>query len=197
MSKLSKEKRNHLLLAVGISVALVTALYLTVIRYQLDRLHGLDAKKADKESSLKRIEATQKNSEQIKAELEVVSGKLRVKEDDMASGDLYSTMINIITAFKQPYGVEIPQFISGGPQADVNLLPKFPYKQYTVTIAGTAFYSDLGQFVAGFENRFPSSRILNLELSPASAQSPDEKEKLQFKMDIVSLVKPGGSRPQK
>ena len=197
MSKLSKEKRNHLILAVGITLALIAALYLTLIRYQLDRLHILDAKTAEKDSSLKRILDTKKNSEQIKAELEVVRAKLGVKEEDMASGDLYSTMINIITTFKQQYRVEIPQFTSGGAQADVNLLPKFPYKQYTVTIAGTAFYSDLGQFVADFENRFPSSRILNLELSPASAQSPDEKEKLQFKMDIVSLVKPGGSRPAK
>ena len=197
MSKLTKEKRNHLVLAVGITLALVAALYLTLIRYQLERLHNLDAKTAEKDASLKRIQDTKKNSKEIEAELEVVRAKLQLREGDMASGDHYSTMINIITTFKQPYSVEIPQFTSGGPPAAVNLLPKFPYQQYSVTIAGTAFYSDLGQFVADFENRFPSSRILNLELSPASAQSPDEKEKLQFKMDIVSLVKPGGSRPAK
>jgi hypothetical protein len=75
----------------------------------------------------------------------------------------------------------------------VTLLPKFPYKQVVMTIIGTAYYHDLGKFIADYENEFPTSRIMNLDLSPASVQSADEKEKLAFKFDIVSLVK--GSTP--
>jgi len=188
MSKLSKDKRNQLVLAIALTLAVVVGLYFLLIRGQLDRLHGIVAEKQKKATSVQTIEDTKNKREQIEAELGVVSRVLQEKEQDMASGDLYSTMITMITAFKQPYNVDIPQFTAGS-QSDVNLLPKFPYKQYTLTIAGTAFYSDLGQFVAGFENRFPSSRILNLELSPAPSQSPEDKEKLQFKMDIVALVK--------
>jgi len=107
----------------------------------------------------------------------------------MASGDLYSAMIAFISNFKKPYNVDIPQFNSGGAAAEMNLLPKFPYKQVTISVAGAAYYDDLGKFIADFENRFPSSRVLNLDLSPASSQNAEEKEKLSFRMDIVSLVK--------
>jgi hypothetical protein len=114
----------------------------------------------------------------------------------MPSGDWYSAMITEITRFKQPYDVDIPQFTASPNQAptDSNLFPKFPYKQFTLSVQGTACYNDLGQFVADFENRFPSSRILNLELAPSSTTGPNEKFKLAFKMDIIALVKPNGTR---
>ena len=39
---------------------------------------------------------------------------------------------------------------------DVNLLPNFPYKQATLTVAGTAHFHDLGRFLADFENQIPA-----------------------------------------
>lgn len=193
MNKLSKQKRTQLIAAALLTLLLVVGLYFGLIRHQLDSLNRLGVKKDEKQANLTRIRETKSNSKQIEADLLVVSNLLQRKEEDMASGDLYSTMITLISTFKQPYQVYIPQFTSGGMASDVNLLPKFPYKQVTVTIGGTAYYSDLGQFLAGFENRFPSSRVLNLELTPATSQAPEDKEKLQFKMDIVSLVKPTGT----
>jgi hypothetical protein len=82
---------------------------------------------------------------------------------------------------------------------DVDLLPHFPYKQLKITVSGTAFYHDLGKFIADFENAFPHMRVVNLALEPAtggnspasatSGASPGVNEKLSFKMDIVTLVK--------
>ncbi len=95
-------------------------------------------------------------------------------------------LFNNIRRFKLPYKVEIPQY-SQPVIADTSLLPKFPYKQATVTVAGTAYYEDLGKFIADFENEFQHSRILNLELEP---QLTGEGEKISFRMDIVTLVKP-------
>ena len=196
MNKLSKEKKIQLVWAVVCTLGIVAMLYFAVIRHQLAGLKVLNNNNAEKKASVEKILDTIKNSKQIEAELGVVNNKLQLKEEEMASGDLYSFMITFITKFKQPYNVDIPQFInSGGAATDVSLLPKFPYKQFTVVIGGTAYYHDLGQFVAAFENRFPSSRVLNLELLPASTQNPDEREKLTFRMDVVSLVKPGGARP--
>ena len=194
MNKLSRQKRSQLILAVVMTMAVVAGLHYTLIQPQSDRLTKLNAEKGEKAAILKKIRDTQKNSEQIQADLVVVGEMLKAREDDMAYGDLYSTMITIISTFKQPYNVEIPTFTPGGPAAEVTMFPKFPYKQVSVTIGGTAYYSDLGQFIAAFENRFPSSRVLNLELAPASGTGPEDKEKLQFKMDIVSLVRPGGAR---
>jgi Tfp pilus assembly protein PilO len=195
MNKLSKDKRNQLVLAVVVTLAIVAGLYLALIRMQLDGLKKLNAKVTEKRTNNGKISETIKNSKEIEAELKVISKKLDTKEEDMASGDFYSFMITLISNFKQPYGVDIPQFTPASGSTDVNLLPKFPYKQYSVTIVGSAFYHDLGQFVAEFENRYPSSRVLNLELSPASIQGAEEREKLSFRMEIISLVKSSGARP--
>ena len=141
---------------------------------------------------LAQIRETIKNSAQIEAELIVVSNKLVIQEEDMAYGDLYSSMLNSIRTFNQQYSVDIPQYNPGG-EAVMSLLPKFPYKQVTISISGTARFHELGRFIADFENQFPTKRILNLEIVPASATKSEEKGKLSFKMDIVSLVKPSGT----
>jgi Tfp pilus assembly protein PilO len=195
MKRISKQKQNQLIL-VGLAALLIVAgLWYSLIRFQQAGLQKLESSKKAGVEKLAQIQETIKNSREIEAELLVVSNKLAIRESDMASGDLYSSMVNSIRKFKVPYKVDIPQFSSGGAAVDVNLLPKFPYKQVTISISGTAHYYDLGRFVADFENQFPSSRVLNLELVPASASGPEEREKLSFRMDIVSLVKAGGTRP--
>jgi Tfp pilus assembly protein PilO len=195
MNKLSKEKQKQLVLAVITTVALVAGLWGTLIRFQQAGLEKLTAEKFKVDSELKQIKDTFDNGKQIKAELAAVNSGLQAQEKDMASGDLYSSMIAFITAFKQAYNVDIPLFNSGGAATDVSLLPKMPYKQVTISIAGTAFYDELGKFVSDFENKFPSSRILNLELAPAGGPNPDDKEKLSFRMDVVSLVKLSAKNP--
>jgi Tfp pilus assembly protein PilO len=193
MSRISKQKRNQLILVALVTLLVVAGLWLSLIRYQQDNLVGLAGKIQKSRITFSQIQDTIRNSQEIEASLNVLSNRLAEQEGDMASGDLYKSMINIIKSFKAPYRVDIPEFHSGGDAAPVNLLPKFPYKQVTLGISGTAYYFDLGRFVADFENQFPSSRISNLELVPASASGPEEK--LSFRMDIISLVKPGGARP--
>jgi Tfp pilus assembly protein PilO len=195
MNKLSKEKRNQLILAVMITLLAMAGLWFVLIRSQQDGLRRLRTEKAVVEKKLSQIRDTIKNSKQIEAELAEVSGILEIQEEDMASSDLYSWMVNFVRKFKLPYQVDIPQFNPGKGVENVNLLPKFPYKQVTLNIVGTAYYHDLGKFISDFENQYPSSRVLNLDLFPASVQSADEREKLSFRMDIVSLVKPERPRP--
>jgi Tfp pilus assembly protein PilO len=193
--RISKQKRNQLILIGLVMLMAVAGLWFTLIRYQQDSLQAVLEKEQQEQSDVSKIQDTIKNSRQIETDLNSLSNRLASLEDDMASGDLYSSMDNTVRKFKLPYKVEIPQFNSGGPAVDSNLLPKFPYKQMTITIAGTAHYADLGRFIADFENRFPSSRVLNLELTPATAASAQDREKLSFRMDLVSLVKSAGARP--
>lgn len=189
MNKLSKEKRNQLVLTSVAILLVLGGIYFTLIRYQQAGLKTWGVKKTTTEKKLSEIRDNIKNSRQIEAELLVVSNKLSLQEEDMPSGDVYAAMVNTIRKFKLGRAVEIPQFNSPSSPTDVNLLPKFPYKQVVMTLVGTAHYHDLGKFVADFENEFPSARILNIDLSPASAQSSSDKEKLAFKLEIVSLVK--------
>jgi hypothetical protein len=111
----------------------------------------------------------------------------------MASGDLYSWTYDTIRHFKQSYRVEIPEV--GHPTiGESDLLPSFPYKQIQFSIIGTVYYHDLGKFVADFENAFPHSRMIHLVVEPAAGpDSNSNNEKLSFKMEIITLVKPNPS----
>jgi hypothetical protein len=67
---------------------------------------------------------------------------------------------------------------------DVDLIPNFPYKQVKFSLTGTAYYHDLGKFIADLENNFPHIRVVNLAIG-----SNGDSELLSFRVDIVALVK--------
>jgi hypothetical protein len=168
-------------------------LYFTLIRYQQSRLALWETQRTAANGKLSEILDTVKNSDQIDADLLIVSNKLAAREADMPSGDLYASLYDTLRKFKAGRKVDIPQLSSEGTETDMNMLPKFPYKQVLGTIVGTAYYHDLGKFIADYENEFPTSRVLSLDISPAAMQSPDEKDKLAFTMSIASLVKSSGA----
>ena len=85
------------------------------------------------------------------------------------------------------YGIIIRMFY--GDHAPPHFHAVYQGEQIKVNINGTAYYHDLGKFIADFENNFPHIRIVNLTIEPASAGEPGN-EKLSFRMDIVALVKP-------
>jgi hypothetical protein len=189
LRKLSKEKRNYLILVVLGTLVAVSGLYYSMIRRQHDNLVLLAREKSGAVSKLKVVLGAIHQADRIKAELEDAKVMLAASESDVASGDLYAWVINSLRQFKAPYKVEIPQFSQLGPVSDVNLLAHFPYKQATLTVAGTAHFHDLGRFIADFENKFPHVRLLNLSLDANAPSENAEPETLSFKMDIVMLVK--------
>ena len=136
---------------------------------------------------------------ELKKTQEVLQTRLQSIEEGMASGDMYSWIIQTMRKFCAGRNVEIPQF-SREVTGEVGILPRFPYRAATFTVRGSAYFHDLGQFIADFENSFPYIRVQNLELEPggssaanststAGTQSTDS-EKLSFKMEIVALVNP-------
>ena len=195
-SKLPKEKRNHLVLVGLVTLAVLSGLGFGLIKNQFNSLSGLAAKKVDAEQKLHKMQENIKHAERLQADLLEAKKKLVAQETGMASGtDLYAWAIRTIGDFKARYKdkIDIPKINPSGPTVEVNLLPKFPYKQATFTVAGTAHYHDLGQFLADFENSHPLIRIVNLDLDLASGDASKEKEKLAFRMDIVTLVNPNPS----
>jgi len=193
MNKISKEKRSQLVLVIIVVLAVIIGIWFSLIRTQQEDLRTLAAKKQDDSKKLDQIGDTIKNSKKAELELAAVSNELAQAEQNMPSGDLYLSMVDTIRKFKTNYDVQISQFTPSGSDTPVNLLPRFPYRQVSVSISGTAHYHDLGKFVADFENQFPTSRILNLDLSPAAVTGPETREKLAFRMDIVSLVASSGT----
>lgn len=185
MKKLPKEKRNQVVLVWLITIAIIAGWAFVVLDFQLKSRQSAKQnlkKKADQYETMTKQLA---RADDIRAEAEAASDKLAMVEMHMASGDVFSWAVNTIRDFKQRRSVDLPQ-ISQPAVTKNTLIPEFPYDQARMTVAGTAFFHDLGMFIADFENEFPNARINNLDITPSSVGS----EKLSFKMDIIFLVKP-------
>jgi hypothetical protein len=154
---------------------------------------------------LQQVKQAVQTADQVEQALCDLKKRLDKSEEGMASGDLYSWSINTLRAFKLAYKVEIPQFSQIDGPKEVNLLAGFPYKQATMTVAGSGSFHEFGRLVADFENQFPQMRVLNLVLEPFFGTmamdkeriSPTpvtaDRERLSFRMEIAALVKPGAS----
>lgn len=188
--KLSKEKRKQLFGVVALTLAVLAALGYFLIRGGYQNLALLEQKKIAAAAKLEQMQKSVERAKTVETVFLETQQALAEKEKGMASGDLYSWMHSTLRKFQRGYKVEIPQIGSVGQPADVNLIPKFPYKQATLSVAGTAYYHELGRFVADFENTFPLMRIVNLTMELNPTPTANERDKLAFKMDVVTLVKP-------
>jgi hypothetical protein len=188
MKRLSREKRNQLITVIFVTLAILALIGFGLIRPQYDSLSKIAKARNAADDNLLHIKHAITNPEAIANEWNETTYALAHAEEDMASGDLYSWTYDTIRHFKQSYKVEIPEV--GHPTiGESDLLSSFPYKQIQFAINGTVYYHDLGKFIADFENSFPHSRMVRLVVEPAP--SPDSNsEKLSFRMEIVTLVKP-------
>lgn len=186
--KVSKEKRNQFILVVLCTLAVLVLMWFNLIRPRYAALSQIAAEEKNADNKLATIQTAIKQADTTTTELTQETQALTDAESDMASGDLYSWTFNTLRLFKMPYQVDIPDI--GHPDVGaMNLLPAFPFRQVKFTVTGTAYYHDLGKFIADFENKFPHMRVVNLQIQPANASANDEK--LSFKMDIIALVKSG------
>jgi len=189
MRKLSKEKRNQLILVLVVIGTVLAGLWFGLIEFQRQHLQELAQRRSEVEAKLDKVQQAVKNADRFEIEVGQVTKKLADLEDDMAPADPYGWMFSKIRLFKLPYKVVIAQ-ISQPVLDEVKLLPKFPFKQATFTMVGTGHFHDVGKFLSDFENQFPYFRVVKLDLAPTSTGGDDGQEKLQFVMDVVTLVKP-------
>ncbi len=193
MNKLSKEKRQQLILTGLVTTLAICGLYFGVIRTQQGSVRTLKSKTEAAAQKLDQVKRSIQTADQTEQQLCDARKQLDKDEELMASGDLYAWAITTIRTFKLNYRVEIPQFSTINGPKEMDLLPAFPYKQITLTVGGTAAFNELGRFMADFENQFPHMRLLNLSVEPAPSQAAGGEPKLAFKMDIAALVKPNAS----
>jgi Tfp pilus assembly protein PilO len=191
MKRLSKEKRNQLITVIFVTLAILALIGFGLIRPQYNSLSKIRTARKAADNKLQSIKHAITNSEAIANEWNETAYALAHAEEDMASGDLYSWTYDTIRHFKQSYKVEIPEV--GHPTiGELDLLPSFPYKQIQFAVNGTVYYHDLGKFIADYENSFPHSRMVRLVVEPA-ASADRNSEKLSFKMEIITLMKPNPS----
>jgi hypothetical protein len=188
MKWLPKDRQNPFFIVVLSTAAALAIISLGLIRSQNTTISALADSRKAAGSKLQSMESTIKNADIIADQLADTTAAIAAAEADMASGDLYSWTYTTMRNFKQPYKVEIPEI--GHPDVgEVDMFATFPYKQIRFTLTGTAYYHDLGKFIADLENTFPHARVENLAMEPVSGGG----EKLSFRLQVVELVKPNAS----
>jgi len=198
MLRLSKEKRDKLILMAVGTIALVIGLWFGVINTRKDQLVLSRTRLEKAKDKLDKAKRMVSMAAQAEAAMETATRKLKTVEDTMASGDLYPWALLLLEKARAGHEVKIIEVAKPG-KGEVGLLAQFPYEAAMFTVRGTAFYHDFGKFLADFENRFPYFRAQNLSLTAApeaaagadgSAHAAEDREKLTFKMDVVALIKP-------
>jgi hypothetical protein len=189
MNKLSKEKRNQLIMIGLGTVGVIAALWFLVIGAQRDKIQEINGKITSTTAQIEKMQQVKKAAGKIASDLAEDQTRLASIESTMPSGDWYLWVNTTLRKFNtSSYRVEIP--VIGAPVASaVTMIPSFPYNQLSVSLNGTAYYDDLGKFMADFENHFPCMRIQNLNLEPGYGPNAEDREKLTFHMEIISLTK--------
>ncbi|MBN2505931.1 MAG: hypothetical protein JXQ71_04485 [Verrucomicrobia bacterium] len=199
MKKLPKQKRDRILLVILGTLTCVVALWYGIISFQKSSLQTIAKAITEQQIKVGNAQRLVSSANQIQTDLEVVNQRLKAIENEMASGDKYSWIIQTINQFlvrnhyRETHKVDIPQFSREQP-VQVGMFVDFPYQAVSFTIRGTAYFHDFGKFLADFENTFPFLRVQNIDLDTSSGTaSPQgrDPEKLAFKMEIVALVNPG------
>ena len=192
MNKLSKDKRDKIILIAIGTLAAVAGIWFAVINFQLASHAEAKKKFTDAEQKVSRGRAALKSADVTAQQLKDLTTALKTCEGAMAvPNDMYSWFFQTMNTFRARYQVDIPQFSRETP-AEVGLFPSFPYRAAVFTVRGSAFYHDFGRFLADFENAYPYVRVQGVELEPNSDSSAASAlgEKLSFKMDLLTLVRP-------
>jgi len=189
MNRLPADKQKKIALVAGATVGVVVLLWFVMISPLRAQQVKLRALMADSKSQVEKGQRSAALALQASNDLATASQRLNQEEDRMASGDLYAWMIQTMNQFKAPYAVEIPS-IGKEISCEVGMFPKFPYKTVMFIVRGAAYYHDFGKFLADFENHFPYMRVQNLDLSSNTGLKEEDVERLNFTMEVVTLVKP-------
>lgn len=195
--KLSKEKRDRIVLVVLLTLAVGWGLWQFVVktraaqlaaqRLELDKLEGQLVQAVD---WIERAQAVERELTEAEAALARVEATLGNRVDP------YAWSYVLLDTVRQQHPALLNLDVAGKPSVGpVRLLPSFPYEATTFTVVGRGHFHDFGRFLAEFENDYPFFRVENIELTSRSSMTEsqatlDEREMLNLKFDVVALIKP-------
>src|SRR5262245_24950549 len=94
MKKLGSEKRKQLVMVVALTGMALIGLRFGLIRSQMQTLERLSKQKEDAQKKYDQVTQVIKSEAQVEAQLSQISQSLSEIETGMATGDLYSWVIN-------------------------------------------------------------------------------------------------------
>jgi len=195
--KLSKERRDRLILVSILSIALSVGIWQLLIKAGMSSLEGTRKTEAKARQDFEDANTFIQRSAELQAAAEDASQEIRRIETTMAdSVDPYSWSYDLIEKAGANHEIKILEVESPRGPSVVQMIPDFPYRAITFGVTGQGRYRDIGRFIAEFENDHPHCRTQNLELRALQAANPDAVSEgssqylISFRFEIVALVQP-------
>jgi Tfp pilus assembly protein PilO len=172
MSKLSKEKRDKLILICLLFIGVVGVLYTFVLGAQKDKLSNYTTQLTSVQTKISKANSLIKSGPGIEQNLAENRKLLEEMQKDMApQGQYYYWFLKLLEDFRTKEGLD-PNFLADLQQptpTESGILPKFPYNSLTFGVRTSGRYHEIGKFLANFENNYPFMRIERVRLQPDSA----------------------------
>jgi hypothetical protein len=195
--KLSKEKRDRIILLAVVTLGLSWGLWHFVVSTRSTRLGAQQAELEKQQNLLAQARDWIERAQSVEKEMTESLARLAEVEDGLANRtDPYAWSYLLLDQIRQSHPTLVRLDVAGKPSiGPTRLLPNFPYDATTFTVVGRGYYHDFGKFLADFENDYPYFRVENIELTPQSSTTDPslervELEMLNLKFDVVALLKP-------
>ena len=196
MNKLSKDKRDKLILTLIGVVGVIAVIYFFVLSDMKDERSLLSTKVTSTRDKIDKAERILKRQQHFNEEMAQLRGALNARQAHMPRpGEDHVWFLRIIEDRRGTYNLDISEIRNPEPW-EPGILPNFPFRgvAFNVTLIGA--YTDFGRFLADFENTYPFMRVQLMSVSPdmqlgapGTGQLPQSSGKLRFNFRVVSLIK--------
>ena len=192
MNRLSKEKRDRLILVAVVTVVVLAGLWYFGVH--AEGLTLLDARKKTDDLRQKITTARElaKKGAAIEADTRQTQDKLTAIESTMLPvGNEYMTLFNTIKQVVNTSKIEFDGNLNAPEIGPLQLLPEFPYRAATFSdTLFSGYYHDFGKFLAYLENNYPYLQFQVTSIRVPDVVRPEDPERLRFAVRIVALVQP-------
>jgi Tfp pilus assembly protein PilO len=200
MNKISKDKRDKLILTCLAILGVLGILYTFVLGVQKDQLAALESQITGTKDKLSKAERLERSAAVIEANLKQNQQTLDTLQQGMApQGQYYYWFLTQLEKFRTEEKLDSISFheITQPEFTEAALLPKFPYTAASFTVQLSGDFHEVGKFLADLENTFPYFRVQDLHIGlPGMSglrmvQSPGSRaEKVLVQLKVVTLIKP-------
>ena len=207
MNKISKDKRDKVVLSCLLFVGLAGLLYTFVLGWQKDQLAALHKQIITARDKLSKAEGLVRRGPMIEVSLKENQKLLETRQETMTpQGQYYYWFLKLMDQFREQeklnpvFIIDItqPEFIEAG------IFPSFPFKAASFGMRLNGQFHDVGRFIADLENTYPYFRVQSVKMLPQRgnvlggaavlkeapiAQAPTDN--LVVEVRVVTLIRGG------
>jgi len=197
MNKISKDKRDKLILICIAAAAIIAILYFFVLVDMQDEQATLGTRLISMRDKVDKSQRLLKRQAELNGHLEELRKELNERQVVMPRpGEDHVWFMKIMEDRRSKFNLDIGDIRN--PEAwDPGVLPKFPFKAVSFNVTLIGGYTDFGRFLADFENNFPYMRVQLMNVTPDIAQTAvgatqgatDDRGRLCFNFRVISLIK--------